>query len=92
MTVTTLGPAYGLFPPKDLDSDSDLNSDSKPYCIMHIVLCTTFSTDSDLDSDPHMDSFPNGYCTHFRDRSPSLFHTFESGDQSPNPNQWKNPA
>ena len=27
-----------------------------------------------------------------RDRSPSLFHTFQSGDQSSNPNQWKNPA
>ena len=27
-----------------------------------------------------------------RGRSPSLFHTFESGDQSLNPNQWKNPA
>ena len=27
---------------------------------------------------------------HPRDRSPSLFHTFESGDQSLNPNQWKN--
>ena len=27
---------------------------------------------------------------HPRDRSLSLFHTFESGDQSPNPNQWKN--
>ena len=27
---------------------------------------------------------------HPGDRSPSLFHAFESGDQSPNPNQWKN--
>ena len=27
-----------------------------------------------------------------RDRSLSLFHTFELGDQSLNPNQWKNPA
>ena len=27
---------------------------------------------------------------HPKDRSPSLFHTFESGDQSPNLNQWKN--
>ena len=25
-----------------------------------------------------------------KDRSPSLFHTFESGDQTPNLNQWKN--
>ena len=31
-----------------------------------------------------------GMDLHPRDRSPSLFHTFESGDQSPNPNQWKN--
>ena len=52
---------YGLFPPTDSDSDS------KPY--RYIVLCTTFSTGSDLD--PCMDSFPNGYCTHFRDGSPS---------------------
>ena len=36
--------------------------------------------------------FPNGYCTNFRDRSVSLLHTFQSGDQSPNPNQWRNPA
>ena len=32
--------------------------------------------------------FPNGYCTHFRDRCLSVLHTFQSG----NPNQWKNPA
>ena len=31
-----------------------------------------------------------GMDLHPRDRSPSLFHTFESGDQSSNPNQWKN--
>ena len=55
----------GLFPPTDSDSDSD----SKPYC--YIVLCTTFSAGSDSDLDPCMDSFPNGYCTHFRDGSPS---------------------
>ena len=48
--------------------------------------------------------FPNGYCTHFRDdlilgmdlhpkdRSLSLLHSFQSGDQSLNLNQWKNPA
>ena len=34
--------------------------------------------------------FSNGHCTHFRDRSPSLLHAFQSGDQSSN--QWKNPA
>ena len=57
----------GSFPPTEMDSDSD--SDSKPY--RYIVLCTTFSTASDSDSDPCTDSFPNGYCTHFRDGSPS---------------------
>ena len=29
---------------------------------------------------------------HPKDRSPSLVHTFQSGDQSLNPNQLKNPA
>ena len=33
------------------------DSDSKPYCC--IVLCTIFSTGSDLDSDPCTDNFPN---------------------------------
>ena len=56
---------YGSFPPTETDSDSD--SDSKPY--RYIVLCTTFSTGTDLD--PCTDSFPNGYCTHFRDPNPS---------------------
>ena len=54
---------YGLFPPMDSDSDSD----SKRY--RYTVLCTTFSTGSDLDSDPWTDSFLNGYCIHFRDGS-----------------------
>ena len=36
--------------------------------------------------------FPNSYCTHFRDRSLSLLHTFQSGDQILNPSQWKNRA
>ena len=30
-----------------------------------------------------------GMDLHPRDRFPSLLHTFESGDQSLNPNQWK---
>ena len=68
--------------------DSDLDSDSDSFPDGYIVLCRTFSTGS--DSDPCTESFLNGYCTHFRDRSPSLFHTFESGDQSPNLNQWRN--
>ena len=50
-----------------METGSDL--DSKPY--RYIVLCKTFSTGLDSDSDPCMDSFPNGYCTHFRDGSPS---------------------
>ena len=31
--------------------------------------------------------FPNGYCTHFRDKSLSQLHTFQSEDHSPNLNQ-----
>ena len=65
VTLGKLHVPYGTFPPTETDSDSDSN----PYC--YIVLCTTFSTGSDLDSDPCMESFPNGYCTDFRDGSPS---------------------
>ena len=46
-----------------MDSDSDSKPDG------YIVPCRTFSTGS--DSDPCMESFPNSYCTHFRDGSPS---------------------
>ena len=66
--------SYGSFPPTETDSDSDLDSDSKPY--HYIVLCTTFSTGS--DSDPCMESFLNGYCTHFRDGSLSQGSESES--------------
>ena len=59
-----------------------------PFLMVTLYYAEIFSTGS--DSDPCRESFLNGYCTHFRDRSPSLFHTFESGDQSPNLNQWKN--
>ena len=55
----------GSFPPTE--TDSDLDSDSKSY--RYIVLCATFSTGSDSHLDPCMESFPNGYCTHFRDGS-----------------------
>ena len=73
----------GLFTLPDPDSDSD--SDSKPYgCI---VLFRTFHIGSDPDPDPYSDGFPNGYCTHFRDRSLSLLHAFQSVDQSMNLNQ-----
>ena len=65
---------YGSFPPTETESDSD--SDSKPY--RYIVLCKTFSTGTDWDFDPCMDRFPNGYCTDFRDRSPSQGYESES--------------
>ena len=57
----------GLFPPTE--TETEMETDSKPDG--YIVLCRTFSTDSDLDTDPCMETFPDGYCTHFRDRSPS---------------------
>ena len=60
---------YGLFRPMDSDLDSDSDSDSKPDG--YVVLCRTISTGSDSDLDPCRESFPNGYCTHFRDGSPS---------------------
>ena len=62
----------GPFPPTEMDSDSD----SKTY--RYIVLCTTFSTGTDSDLDPCTESFPIGYCTHFRDRSPSQGSESES--------------
>ena len=78
----------------EMDSDSDSDSDSFPDG--YIVLCRTFSTGLDSDLDPvrrvsHMVTVPT-LETNLppRDISPSLFHTFESGDQSPNLNQWKN--
>ena len=57
---------HGIFPLPDSDSDSFLDG--------YIVLCRSFSTGLDLDSDPYSDGFLNGYCTHFRDRSPSQFY------------------
>ena len=68
--VRKVWPNNGLFLPTD--------SDSKPY--RYIVLCTTFSTGPNSDSDPCMVTVPilgTDLCP--RDRSPSLFHTFESG-------------
>ena len=56
----------GLFILQDPDSDSD----SKHYG--YIVLFRTFHIGSDLDPDNYLDGgFPNGYCIHFRDKSPS---------------------
>ena len=66
----------GSFPPTETDSDLDSDLDSKPH--HYIVLCTTFSTGSGSDLDPCTDSFPNGYCTHFRDGSPSQGSQSES--------------
>ena len=66
----------------ETDWDSDSDSDSKPY--RYIVLCTTFSTGTDSDLDPCMDSFPNGYCTNFRDGSLSQGSVSESVSVSGN--------
>ena len=63
----------------------DIYSDSKPYG--YIVLFGAIHIGSDLDLDLYSDGFPNGYCTHFRDRSLPLLHTFQSEDQSLNLNQ-----
>ena len=52
---------YSHMPDLDLDSDSD----SKLHG--YIVLFRTFHIGSDLDH--YSDGFPNGYCTHFGDRS-----------------------
>ena len=75
----------GLFTLPDSNSNSYSDSDSKPDG--YIVLCRSFHIGSDPDPDPCTDRFPNRYCTHFRDRYLSQFHTFQSGDQSPDLNQ-----
>ena len=50
---------YGLFTLPELDS--------KPEG--YIVMCRRFNIGSDPDLDPCTESFPNCYCTYFRDRS-----------------------
>ena len=68
------------------------DSGSKPY--QYIALCRTFHIGSDPDPDPirmvsKMVTVPilgTDVCP--RDRCSSLLHTFQSGDQSLNPNQW----
>ena len=57
---------YGLFTLPDTGSDSDSDLDSKPDG--YIVLCRSFHIGSDPDLDPCTESFPNHYCTHFRNR------------------------
>ena len=53
----------------ETETEMEMEMDSKPDG--YIVLCTTFSTNSDADMDPCTETFPDGYCTHFRDGSPS---------------------
>ena len=55
-----LNMSNGLFTLPDSDSDS------KPYG--YIVLCRSFHIGSYPHLDPCTESFPNCYCTHFRDR------------------------
>ena len=68
--------------------EMDSQTDSKPD--RYIVLCTTFSTGTEMEMEMETETFPDGYCTHFRDGSLSLFHSFESGDWNLSPYQWKN--
>ena len=49
-----------------------------PNPIVTLYYAQLFPTGSDLDLDPRMDSFLNGYCMHFRDGSPSQGSEFES--------------
>ena len=56
--------ANGLFTLPDSDSDPDSDSKSNG----DIVLCRNIHIGSDPDPDPCTESFPNRYCTHFRDR------------------------
>ena len=56
----------GLFPP----TETDPWPESFPDC--YIELCGTFSTGTETEMDT--ETFPDGYCTHFRDRSLSQFY------------------
>ena len=71
---------YGLFTLPGPDSDSDSDSDSKPYG--YIVLFRTFQIRIWIPT-----QMVSQMVTHFRDRSLSLLHTFQSEDQSLNLNQ-----
>ena len=61
-------PAYSSFTLPDSDLDSGSDSDSKPDG--YIVLCRNIHIGS--DPDPCTESFPNCYCTHFRERYISI--------------------
>ena len=60
--------SYGLFPPMEMETETDPCTDSFPD--RYIVLCRTFSTGTEMETET--ETFPDGYCTHFRDGSPSL--------------------
>ena len=51
----------------------------------YIVLCRNFSTSTDSDSDPCMEIFPGGYCTHFgmdlRPRDPNPNPLYVGGNE-----------
>ena len=69
----------GLFALLDSDSDSDFKTMATEYYAEHGSIARTRTW--------ILIPFPNGYCTHFRDKSLSQLHTFQSGDHSPNLNQ-----
>ena len=52
-----------------MEMETEIETDSKPNG--YIELCRSFSTDSYPETDPCMETLPDGYCTHFRDGSPS---------------------
>ena len=58
----------GLFPPTEKETDTDPCTESFPD--RYIVLCRTLSTGMEMETE----TFPDGYCTHFRDGSPSQFY------------------
>ena len=80
------GPPNGLFPPTEMETETEMEmetetetememeTDSKPDG--YIVLCRSFSTNSDPDTDPCTEPNPDGYCTHFRDGSPIPINQF----------------
>ena len=48
-----------------------------------IVICRTFSTGAEMEMDPCMETFPDRYCTHFRDGSlPQFYYILIRGLES----------
>ena len=64
--------SYGLFPPTEMETETDPCMESFPDC--YIVLCRTFSTGTEMETETETETFPDGYCTNFRDGSPSQGH------------------